>query len=180
MTRVGEDQDRPAGPNDRHDDRDVPDGPPRPTAVRVSAGLAGVIEAFLGGDALIEIVCYEGSRAGPPDAPATLRIRSADAARRVLTAPGELGFGSADVTGDLDVDGDLYAALALGTRRPSPVFRLWWCCCDRPTPPVSGPSPPRPRRRGCGAGDTHPPRWAAIATTTTCPTPATGWSSARR
>lgn len=47
-------------------------------------------------------------------------IRSRDAIRRILTAPGELGVGRAYVAGDLDVEGDIYLALgALRARLPS-------------------------------------------------------------
>jgi len=78
--------------------------------------VAGAIETVLGRDLPIAVVGYDGSHAGPADAPATLTVRSADALRRVLTAPGELGMARAYVSGDLDVEGDIYAALALGER----------------------------------------------------------------
>jgi cyclopropane-fatty-acyl-phospholipid synthase len=52
---------------------------------------------------------YDGSRAGPVDAPAALVLRSPNALRRMVTAPGELGLGRAYVAGDLDVEGDLFA-----------------------------------------------------------------------
>ena len=42
-------------------------------------------------------------------------IRSPDALRRIF-APGELGFARAYVAGDLDIEGDIYAALALRER----------------------------------------------------------------
>jgi cyclopropane-fatty-acyl-phospholipid synthase len=116
MTQVGEDQDRNGGsinPDEPVEPaRTVPSLQPASSAV----GLAGVIETMLGGDLPIAVVCFDGSRAGPAEAPATLTVRSADALRRVLTAPGELGFGRAYVAGDLDVEGDIYAALALGQR----------------------------------------------------------------
>jgi|GEM_PF-5126578 len=105
MTQVGEDQDRNGGSTN-------PDEPVEPARTAPSlqpaasaVGLAGVIETMLGGDLPIAVVCFDGSRAGPAEAPATLTVRSADALRRVLTAPGELGFGRAYVAGDLDVDG---------------------------------------------------------------------------
>lgn len=79
-------------------------------------GLAGLIETVLGGDLPIAIACYDGSSAGPVDALATLTVRSPDALRRVLTAPGELGLGRAFVAGDLDVTGDIYRALSLRER----------------------------------------------------------------
>jgi cyclopropane-fatty-acyl-phospholipid synthase len=56
---------------------------------------------------------YDGSSLGPPDGPATIVVHSADALRRVIAAPGELGLARAYVAGDIDVEGDLLAALAL-------------------------------------------------------------------
>ncbi|HEX2267361.1 MAG TPA: class I SAM-dependent methyltransferase, partial [Actinomycetota bacterium] len=44
-------------------------------------------------------------------------IRSPRAVRRLLTAPGELGLGRAYVAGDIDLEGDLDAILALGDDR---------------------------------------------------------------
>lgn len=44
-------------------------------------------------------------------------LRSPDALRRIATAPGELGFARAYVAGDLDIEGDVYEALALLERR---------------------------------------------------------------
>ena len=49
-------------------------------------------------------------------------LRSPDALRRIATAPGELGFARAYVAGDLDIEGDVYEALALlERRRASPI-----------------------------------------------------------
>jgi cyclopropane-fatty-acyl-phospholipid synthase len=105
--------------------RDAPNAPadPHGSATVSETGLAQIVEAVLGPDLPVEIVCYDGSRAGPIDAPARVRVRSPDLLRRLLTAPGELGFSRGYVAGDLDVDGDVYAALPLRERRPS-VRRL--------------------------------------------------------
>ena len=73
---------------------------------------------LLGPDLPIAFEAYDGSRLGPADAPATLVIRSPDALRRIVTAPGELGFGRAYVAGDLDLEGDIFAALALRDHLP--------------------------------------------------------------
>jgi cyclopropane-fatty-acyl-phospholipid synthase len=54
---------------------------------------------------------WDGSGIGPTDGIGTLRIRSADAVRRILWAPGELGVARAYVSGDLAIEGDLYALL---------------------------------------------------------------------
>ena len=88
-------------------------------------GLAGTLASLLGGDLPVAIRAYDGSHAGPSDASATLVIRSPDAVRRVLSSPGELGMARAYVAGDIELDGDIYVALAAlgeqlvdGFRRP--------------------------------------------------------------
>ena len=75
------------------------------------SNVAQTLRSFLGADPSMSIRSYDGGRAGPADAPVTLVIRSPDALRRVLTAPGELGVGRAYVAGDLDVEGDVFEAL---------------------------------------------------------------------
>jgi len=55
---------------------------------------------------------FDGSVAGPPDALACIEIRSPKALSYVATAAGDLGLARAYVTGELDVEGDLYTALA--------------------------------------------------------------------
>ena len=85
--------------------------------------LASLIESVLGTDLPVAVRAYDGSVTGPPDPPATIYLRSPDALRRILTAPGELGFARAYVAGDLDLDGDIFAALALRDRLPDVKLR---------------------------------------------------------
>jgi cyclopropane-fatty-acyl-phospholipid synthase len=73
--------------------------------------LASLLAGFVEGDLPIAIEAYDGSRAGPRDAPATMIVRSPDAISRVVTRPGELGIARAYVAGDLDVEGDLFTML---------------------------------------------------------------------
>ena len=82
--------------------------------------LSAILEDLLGPDLPIAIRAYDGSRLGPPEdeAGATIVVRSPDALRRIVTAPGELGFGRAYVAGDLEVEGDIYEALKLGDALP--------------------------------------------------------------
>src|SRR3954463_15678352 len=80
--------------------------------------LASLIESVLGTELPVAVRAYDGGRIGASDAPATLVINSPDALRRIVTAPGELGFARAYVAGDLDVEGDIFAALALRARLP--------------------------------------------------------------
>jgi cyclopropane-fatty-acyl-phospholipid synthase len=82
--------------------------------------LADLVSRLVTEDLPVRFEAYDGSHAGPADASATLVIRSPDALRRMVTAPGELGLARAYVAGDLDVEGDIYAALELrGSFSPS-------------------------------------------------------------
>jgi cyclopropane-fatty-acyl-phospholipid synthase len=78
--------------------------------------LAPLVEDVLGGDLPVAVQAYDGSRTGPDDAPATLVLRSPDALRRIVTAPGELGVARAYVAGDIDIDGDIWPLLDLRDR----------------------------------------------------------------
>lgn len=74
--------------------------------------LRGLFEQLLGVPLPVRIRAWDGSEAGPPDAP-TLVVRNRRAVRRLLFKPGELGLARAWVAGDLGLDGDLYTALGL-------------------------------------------------------------------
>src|SRR4029453_14150810 len=80
--------------------------------------LAALVEDVLGRDLPVGVTAYDGSRAGPADASANIAIRSPDALRRIITAPGELGFARAYASGDLELDGDIFALLELRRRMP--------------------------------------------------------------
>ena len=80
--------------------------------------LEAILTEMLGDEPPIRIRAYDGTDFGPADAPATLVVRSPDALRRMLTAPGELGLARAYVAGELDVEGDIHAALDLHDRLP--------------------------------------------------------------
>jgi len=75
--------------------------------------LQHVLEQIVGPEPPVAVEVYDGSRVGPADAPATIRVRRPDAIRRIVAAPGELGFSRAYVAGDIDVEGDVFAALSL-------------------------------------------------------------------
>ncbi len=74
--------------------------------------LAEVFETLVGASAPVEFVAYDGSRAGAHDAPVRITVRSPAAVSYLAQAPGELGLARAFVSGHLDVDGDMYTALA--------------------------------------------------------------------
>ena len=82
------------------------------------AGVSGLLGAVVAGTS-VAVAAYDGTRAGPISPRATLEIRRADALRRMLTAPGQLGFARAYVAGDIDVVGDVYTVLQLQDRLKS-------------------------------------------------------------
>ena len=75
--------------------------------------LEPMVRAFVGPNPPVTIRFWDGSTLGPAQARATLTIRSPRALRRILYAPGELGAARAYVAGELELEGDVYAALAL-------------------------------------------------------------------
>src|SRR5262245_8251059 len=78
--------------------------------------VSSLVATIVGDDPPVRLDAWDGSSLGPDDAPAVITLRSPDALRRMVQAPGELGIARAYVAGDLDVDGDIFAALALEER----------------------------------------------------------------
>ncbi|MDJ0319980.1 cyclopropane-fatty-acyl-phospholipid synthase family protein [Pseudarthrobacter sp. PS3-L1] len=72
--------------------------------------IAEVLRPMVGGDLPVRLKVWDGSEAGPVNAP-VVRLNSPNAIRRLLWAPGELGAAQAYVTGELDIDGDLNSTL---------------------------------------------------------------------
>ena len=64
-------------------------------------GVADTLAGLLGDDLPVALRAYDGSHAGPVDAPAILEIRNPTAVRRLLAAPGELGLARAYVACDI-------------------------------------------------------------------------------
>jgi cyclopropane-fatty-acyl-phospholipid synthase len=73
--------------------------------------LAPLLEPLLGGELPVRLRAWDGSEAGPVDAPVVV-IRSRRALTRLLWNPNELGLAQAYVTGEIDVEGDLADGLA--------------------------------------------------------------------
>lgn len=100
----------------------------------MAATLGPVLEAVLPGGLPVAVRYWDGSVSGPDPSPATIVVRSPRALRRILWAPDELGLGRAYVAGEIDVEGDLYAALALRDALGCPSGRhsrrlgagVWW------------------------------------------------------
>lgn len=80
----------------------------RGAAATLEPGLCAVLGVA---ELPIRLVAWDGSAAGPVGAP-RLVLRSRRALRRLLWSPGELGLGRAYVSGDVDIDGDLFAVLS--------------------------------------------------------------------
>jgi cyclopropane-fatty-acyl-phospholipid synthase len=74
--------------------------------------LAEVFEAVAGPDAPVEFQAYDGSNAGIKGSDVKITVRSPVAVSYLAQAPGALGLARAYVSGHLDVDGDMYTALA--------------------------------------------------------------------
>jgi cyclopropane-fatty-acyl-phospholipid synthase len=74
--------------------------------------LAEVFERIAGPDAPVEFRAFDGSRTGSPNAPVRINVRTPVAVSYLAQAPGALGLARAYVSGHLDVDGDMYTALA--------------------------------------------------------------------
>ena len=77
----------------------------------VAARLAGAVSTVLGApESPWRLRAWDGSEAGPADAP-VLVVRSPQAVRRLVWAPGELGLVRAYVAGEIDLEGDVFATL---------------------------------------------------------------------
>ena len=84
-------------------------------------GLQQLLDDLLGHDLPIAIECYDGSRIGPVDAPATVRVKGPEAIHRIVTGRGsELAFARAYVAGEIDIEGDIFAVVALRDRMGRP------------------------------------------------------------
>ncbi len=63
------------------------------------------------------VEAYDGSAAGPPEAPIVFKVQSPQAISHLVSAPGELGMARAYISGDLDVTApDHYTLLRALTR----------------------------------------------------------------
>ena len=90
----------------------------------VAESLAPLLEAFLA-DAPARVELWDGSMIEANRAICTVRLTSPDALRRLVWSPDELGVGRAFVTGDIDVDGDLFDGIR-SLRSVAPKVRASW------------------------------------------------------
>jgi cyclopropane-fatty-acyl-phospholipid synthase len=89
-------------------------------STRRAAQVVGeLIETLFGAPPTLNVRCWDGSELrGAPGAP-TLVVRNRRALRRFVYSPNELGLARAYVSGDLDIDGDIYAALDFPSTLPA-------------------------------------------------------------
>jgi cyclopropane-fatty-acyl-phospholipid synthase len=135
----------------------------RRSAATVAERLRPLIAALLGDAPPVRVELWDGSGLGAADGPGTIRVRSRDALRRILWAPGELGLARAYVAGDLDIEGDLLAMLEVlspvAPRDQNLGFAGWARSAraavsvgavGRPLPPPAEESHPHGRRHSKG------------------------------
>ncbi|GAB3680966.1 class I SAM-dependent methyltransferase [Actinocorallia lasiicapitis] len=74
--------------------------------------LAKVFEKVTNGEEVpVEFAAYDGSRAGSPAADVRIEIKTPYAVSYLIRSPGLLGLARAYVTGNIDVQGDMYETL---------------------------------------------------------------------
>ena len=126
--------------------------------------LAEILEILTAGQLPLRFTAYDGSSAGPADAPFGLDLKTPRGTTYLATARGDLGLARAYISGDLEIDGvhpgdpyELLKALAddLVFKRPSPrvmahIFRSIGVEHLRPIAPPPEEVQPRWRRVASG------------------------------
>ena len=132
----------------------------KPSAGSAAEAAAPLVTSLLGPDLPMLVSFWDGSSLGRPDGLGVLHVRSADAIKRIIWAPGELGLGRAYVAGDLDWDGNLFELIeALRELAPShlnfsPAAIRAALTAARQTHAIGAP-PPRPAEEAGGRGRLH-------------------------
>ena len=122
--------------------------------------LAEILEILAGGRLPLRFTAYDGSSAGPPDAPLGLELKNSRGTTYLATGRGDLGLARAYIAGDLEVHGvhpgdpyELLKALSgdLVVTLPSPrvmatIIRSIGVGHLRPIKPPAQEAPPRWRR----------------------------------
>jgi cyclopropane-fatty-acyl-phospholipid synthase len=87
------------------------------TTDNVTMTIGEAISRLMPGGLPFRFTAYDGSSAGPPDAPVALHLRNERGLSYLLTAPGDLGMARAYVAGDLLIEGahpgDPYEAMVV-------------------------------------------------------------------
>src|SRR3954447_8465588 len=101
--------------------------------LREPVGIATALEGLFAHGMPFTLTAFDGSAAGDPDASIRLHLANERGLAYLLTAPGDLGYARAYVSGDLQAEGfhpgDPYDAMTLvlsrlSLRRPSPSEAL--------------------------------------------------------
>jgi cyclopropane-fatty-acyl-phospholipid synthase len=122
-----------------------------------SAQLKTLLENLLQTPLPLRLRAWDSTESGPPDAP-VLIIRSRRALRRLMWQPDDLGLARAYVSGDVDVEGDLYEAL-------NRVSALIWRAPDLTGPPIRAVARDLLRLRVIGSQPKPPPEEMAVSGT---------------
>ena len=91
--------------------RDLPTPGATPRGTSAAATLQAVLAAFFPKGVPIRFSFWDGSEAGPASDESRAIVRSPEALKRLLWAPGELGVARAFVAGDIDIEGDIFTVL---------------------------------------------------------------------
>jgi cyclopropane-fatty-acyl-phospholipid synthase len=84
--------------------------------------MAPMLAAMMTDTPRVRWTFWDDSSIGPDDGSGTIHMKSPDALRRIVWAPGELGFARSFVVGDIDLDGDVSEVLrALQTAMPDTI-----------------------------------------------------------
>ena len=89
----------------------APPGQRAGAASNVAAVVQPLLDVYFTGGAPVRFSFWDGSTAGPDNAPGCVVVHSATALTRMLWSPNELGMARAFVAGDIDIDGDFYGVL---------------------------------------------------------------------
>jgi cyclopropane-fatty-acyl-phospholipid synthase len=82
------------------------------------ASIAELVQELVGKDVPVAFEAYDGSATTPAQAAARIRITSPNVLKRLIASPDQLGLARAYAAGELDVEGDIYAALSIRDRVP--------------------------------------------------------------
>jgi cyclopropane-fatty-acyl-phospholipid synthase len=113
----------------------------------IATRLAGLISDVTGAPLPVRLTAWDGSTAGPADAPGVV-IHDRIALRRLLWTPGELGLAQAYIAGEIDVEGDLADGLRRAWHSPGRPRVDWKARLRAARTAMSlgvlGPKPPAP------------------------------------
>ena len=123
-------------------------------------GIGPLLDALLGTEPPVRFEFWDGTALGPATARGTVRVNSVNAVRRMLWSPNQLGIGRAYVTGELDIDGDVFwvleslrDAVPPGVRFGSRAVPAAFAAARRLR--VLGGPPPPPPEEARGGGRRH-------------------------